>query len=178
MAITLCKKADQAPDLKPPAACRFASDTLRKQVLDTLDEDRFGRKAKGDKIGVVVARGTILDDNDMVCDYKALKLLVCDLVDRLDHAMAVNSSDPFRAGLAGLDDRLVVFEDEDPTTEVVARWLFRQISVRMAESGWVKVRSEGRYRLPDGLELERVRVWEPSTSWAEYVGIEEPSLSG
>jgi len=29
--------------------------------LETLDEDRFGRKAKGDRIGVVVARGTILN---------------------------------------------------------------------------------------------------------------------
>jgi protease-4 len=29
--------------------------------LKTLDDDRFGRKAKGDRVGVVVARGTILD---------------------------------------------------------------------------------------------------------------------
>ena len=31
------------------------------EYLETLDEDRFGRKAKGDRVGVVVARGTILD---------------------------------------------------------------------------------------------------------------------
>ena len=101
----------------------------------------------------VVARGQELDENDMVCDYKALKLLVCDLVERLDHAMAVNSNDPFRAKLAGLDDRVLEFEDEDPTTEVVARWLYRNISARLSESGWVRSRSEGRYKLPDGLEL-------------------------
>ena len=29
--------------------------------LETLDEDRFGRKAKGDKVAVIIARGTILD---------------------------------------------------------------------------------------------------------------------
>jgi protease-4 len=29
--------------------------------LEALDEDRFGRDAKGDRVGVVVARGTILD---------------------------------------------------------------------------------------------------------------------
>jgi protease-4 len=29
--------------------------------LEAKDEDRFGRKAKGDRVGVVVARGTILD---------------------------------------------------------------------------------------------------------------------
>jgi protease-4 len=31
------------------------------EYLEELDEDRFGRKAKGDRVGVVVARGTILD---------------------------------------------------------------------------------------------------------------------
>lgn len=31
------------------------------EYLKTIDEDRFGRKAKGDRIGVVVARGSILD---------------------------------------------------------------------------------------------------------------------
>jgi protease-4 len=31
------------------------------EYLKSLDEDRFGRKAKGDRVGVVVARGTILD---------------------------------------------------------------------------------------------------------------------
>jgi protease-4 len=31
------------------------------EYLEALDEDRFGRKAKGDRVGVVVARGSILD---------------------------------------------------------------------------------------------------------------------
>ncbi|MCW8985325.1 MAG: signal peptide peptidase SppA [Thermoanaerobaculales bacterium] len=31
------------------------------EYLEELDEDRFGRKAKGDRVGVIVARGTILD---------------------------------------------------------------------------------------------------------------------
>mgnify|MGYP001814401058 CR=1 FL=1 len=31
------------------------------EYLKTIDEDRFGREATGDRIGVVVARGTILD---------------------------------------------------------------------------------------------------------------------
>jgi protease-4 len=31
--------------------------------LEDLDEDRFGRKAKGDKVAVIVARGTIEDGN-------------------------------------------------------------------------------------------------------------------
>jgi protease-4 len=31
------------------------------EYLKTVDEDRFGRKAEGDRIGLIVARGTILD---------------------------------------------------------------------------------------------------------------------
>jgi protease-4 len=32
-----------------------------KEYLGTLEDDRFGKKAKGDRVGVIVARGTILD---------------------------------------------------------------------------------------------------------------------
>ena len=92
--------------------------------------------------------------------------------------MAVNSNDPFREKLEGINDRLMVFQDEDPTTEVLARWLFRRIAARLEESGWVMSRSEGRYKLPKGLELERIRVWETSASWAEYVGPEGGSSAG
>jgi protease-4 len=31
------------------------------EYLKTVDDDRFGREAKGDRVGVIVARGTILD---------------------------------------------------------------------------------------------------------------------
>ena len=121
----------------------------------------------------VVARGRQLDDNDMVCDYKALKMLVLDLIQGLDHSMALNSEDPYRNSLAEIGERVLVFEGQDPTTEVLARWLFHRINERMAEGGWVKERSQERYCLPDGLVLERIRVWETSTSWAEYVGFED-----
>jgi 6-pyruvoyltetrahydropterin/6-carboxytetrahydropterin synthase len=120
----------------------------------------------------VVARGRELDDNDMVCDYKALKMLVKDLVGRLDHAMAVNSADPKREALDQLGERLLVFVDEDPTTEVVARWLYDEIAARLQPGQVVESPGGTAYRIPAGLELERVRVWETSTSWAEYIGRE------
>ena len=120
----------------------------------------------------VVARGRVLDDNDMVCDYKALKMLVVDLVERLDHAMALNSEDPYRSGLETVGDRVLLFDGEDPTTEVLARWLYDRIAARLAEDGWVEPSSGGRYEVPEGLELEKVRVWETSKSWAEYIGID------
>ncbi|MFV2073143.1 MAG: 6-pyruvoyl tetrahydropterin synthase family protein [Thermoanaerobaculales bacterium] len=120
----------------------------------------------------VVVRGSELDDNDMVCDYKALKMQVADVVERLDHAMALNSNDPQLEGLMAIGERVVLFDDCDPTTEVLARWIYIQLAERLATD--VTVRSPGgaSYRIPKGLELERVRVWETSSSWGEYVGRE------
>jgi len=120
----------------------------------------------------VVARGRELDGNDMVCDYKALKMLVVDIVNRLDHAMALNSADPKLEGLMAIGDRVLLFDDTDPTTEVLARWLYEQIDDRLAADGVVSSPSGTAYEIPQGLELERVRVWETSSSWGEYVGKE------
>ena len=121
----------------------------------------------------VVIRGKELDEHDMLCDYKALKTLVSDLVERLDHAMAFNSEDPCRRGFEGVDDRILLFEAADPTTEVLARWLFEGIAARLKKDAWVETPSGTRYHLPPGLKLERIRVWETSTSWAEYVADED-----
>lgn len=120
----------------------------------------------------IVARGRNLDSNDMLCDYKALKMLVLDLIDSLDHGMAFNSEDRYRDAFDGIADRVLLFPDQDPTTEVLARWLYEQIAERLSRGGFVREKTGDRYRLPEGLELERIRVWETSTSWAEYVGIE------
>jgi 6-pyruvoyltetrahydropterin/6-carboxytetrahydropterin synthase len=120
----------------------------------------------------VVVRGRELDDNDMVCDYKALKMIVAEVVERLDHAMALNSSDPQLEGLKAIGDRVILFDDCDPTTEIVVRWIYDQIAERLAADGAVETPTGTRYQIPIGLELERVRVWETSTSWGEYVGIE------
>jgi 6-pyruvoyltetrahydropterin/6-carboxytetrahydropterin synthase len=120
----------------------------------------------------VVARGRELDNHDMVCDYKALKMVVSDVVERLDHAMALNSADPQFESLSAVGDRVLVFEDRDPTTEVLAHWIFKQIDERISAGGSVESPGGMTYEIPGDLELERVRVWETSTSWGEYVGIE------
>lgn len=120
----------------------------------------------------VVARGCALDGNDMVCDYKALKMVVAEVVDRLDHAMALNSADPELEGLKAIGERVLLFDNQDPTTEVLARWLFGEVGARLAAGGTVASPSGVRYEIPKELELERIRVWETRTSWAEYVGVE------
>jgi len=120
----------------------------------------------------VVARGRLLDDNDMVCDYKALKMLVVEVVERLDHAMALNSKDPQLDGLSAIGERVLLFDDCDPTTEVLARWIFERLAVRLAADDAVQSASGTSYEIPEDVELERVRVWETSSSWGEYVGLE------
>ena len=123
------------------------------------------------RIEIVVRRGE-LDDHDMVCDYKAIKIAVRELVDRLDHAMALNSEDPELESLRSIGDRVIVFSKQDPTTEVLARWLFDGVRRRLAEGGVVAGDGGAEYPIPPDLVLERIRIWETRTSWAEYVGTE------
>ena len=120
----------------------------------------------------VVVRGRNLDDHDMVCDYKALKVLVKDIIDKLDHGMALNSADPELDSLKGIGERILLFEDMDPTSEVLARWIFEKMAARMAVANNVESPSGVAYQIPKDLKLERVRVWETSSSWGEFVGIE------
>lgn len=119
----------------------------------------------------IVLSSEQLDHHDMVCDYKALKLIVEATVSRLDHALAVNSADPRLAELDVFADGLLLFEDADPTTEVMVRWLFHEIRPVLEGGGEVTAPSGAVFAVPEGLRLERVRMWETSTSWAEY---EEP----
>jgi len=119
----------------------------------------------------IVVRGKQLDGNDMVCDFKAIKILVIDLIDRLDHAMALCSADPELASLQTIGERVLLFENQDPTTEVLARWLYEQIAARIEPGTTVTSKSGKSYQVPPDLELERVRVWETASSWAEYVGL-------
>lgn len=121
----------------------------------------------------VVVRGRQLDDNDMICDYKALKGLVSEVVGRLDHAMALNSQDPHLEALSAVGDRVLLFDNEDPTTEVLTRWIYRGVSDRLATGGSIESAGGVLYAVPSSIQLERVRVWETRTSWAEYVGIED-----
>lgn len=113
----------------------------------------------------VVIAGDELDANGMLVDFKALKLALTDYIERYDHAMAVNSRDPLLPEIQRLHgpESLVVFDDEEPTTEVIARDLFEYATSVMAEGF-----ASGPYRIEGGrVRCERVRVWETPNSWAE-----------
>jgi hypothetical protein len=53
---------------------------------------------------------------------------------------------------------------------VLARWIFEGVADRLASAEAVTSEGGVQYSVPADLQLERVRVWETRTSWAEYVG--------
>ena len=119
----------------------------------------------------VVVAGDSLDENGMLVDFKALRLALEDHIDRYDHALAVNSTDPFLGQLAGQypPEALVVFDNLEPTTEAIAKEIFDYASA-LLKQGFSRESGSGvTYRIsPNQIELERVRVWETPSSWAEY----------
>ena len=129
---------------KHPGACRFPHGHSRTvEIVVTADS---------------------LDDHDMVCDFKALKTAVAGVVARYDHSFSLNTADPrFRELRAAYGDRVLGFQNTDPTTEVLAREIFWEIRAQMTAAA-----ADAEFPIPSGVRLERVRVTETSSSWAEY----------
>ena len=130
---------------KHPDKCRFPHGHTRKVEL------------------VLEADG--LDRNDMVCDFKAVKEAVGEFLEGFDHAMCMNMADPMYAEMKKqYGDRIIGFEKIDPTTEVLAKVVYDHLQARLAEG----VGREIRYAIAEGVRVAKVRVWETSSSWAEY----------
>ena len=109
-----------------------------------------------------------LDQNEMVCDFKILKEVMADFLDTWDHALAINTKDPmFKTLRDAYGDRIIPFENRDPTTESMVRVLFDVCQARLAEYGRQK---DKRYPLSRSTRLRSVKLWETSSSWAEYSG--------
>jgi len=117
------------------------------------------------KVEVVLAADE-LDANDMVCDFSAIKQALATFLDALDHALCINTDDPqFAFYRETYGDRVIPFEKTDPTSEVMARAVFDELKRRLAEA----TRNPAIHpALPSGVRIERVRVTETSSSWAEY----------
>ncbi|HEY5742955.1 MAG TPA: 6-carboxytetrahydropterin synthase [Terrimicrobiaceae bacterium] len=109
---------------------------------------------------------TNLDRNEMVCDFKIVKEIIGEYLETLDHAMCINTEDPAYSELrARYGDRVVPFENEDPTTEVMARVIFQVFSEKLADYA---AKKDNRYPLQENVRLLSVKVWETASSWAEY----------
>lgn len=107
-----------------------------------------------------------LDRNEMVCDFKIIKQIMSDFLETFDHAMCVNTEDPRYPDLKSFyGDRIIGFERTDPTTEVLARKAFSYLKERLTEYARTPAQ---RYPLRKTLRIVKVRLWETSSSWAEY----------
>ena len=114
-------------------------------------------------VEIVVAADT-LDARDMVCDFKALKTAAADAIGRYDHAFALNTADPRYAELrAAYGEHLLAFVNTDPTTEVLAREIFFEVRAQL-----IAAATDAEFPVSGEVRLERVRVSETGTSWAEY----------
>lgn len=129
-----------------PDKCRFPHGHTRKVefILEALD----------------------LDANGMVCDFKVVKEAIGDYLDTFDHALCMNTADPMYAQMkAAYGERVIGFENTEPTTEVLAKTFFDAAAEFLAEYAANPV---SRYVLRPSVRIARVRVWETSSSWAEY----------
>ena len=131
---------------KHPDKCRFPHGHTRK-VEFVLESDT-------------------LDAADMVCDFKIVKETMAAFLDGLDHAMCVNTADPqFEALRASYGERVIAFEQTDPTTEVIAKVIYDHFAGSLVTYA---TRTDSQYPVRPDLRIVKVRVWETSSSWAEY----------
>ncbi len=114
----------------------------------------------------VILESDCLDGNDMVCDFTVIKRALGDFLDRWDHALCLNTDDPNFAFLKKTYGRRVVpFTGRDPTSEVMAKAVFDELKRKLIG------RTRGSRKtgtLPPGVRIERVRLTETRSSWAEY----------
>ena len=101
----------------------------------------------------------------MVLDFKAIKEMMGGFLEQFDHALCMNTQDPhFEEFRSIYGDRIIPFEQQDPTSEAMAYAVYQHAAaaLRRAASG------QCTYPVRSCVRLERVRVWETSSSWAEY----------
>lgn len=107
-----------------------------------------------------------LDANDMVCDFKAMKEALQGFLETWDHALCINDADSqFAFYQQTYGERVVPFAQTDPTSEVMAQVIFGVAQARLAELSLAK---NATFPVSPGIRVERVRVTETSSSWAEY----------
>jgi 6-pyruvoyltetrahydropterin/6-carboxytetrahydropterin synthase len=111
----------------------------------------------------VTVQSSELDYRQMVADFKDLKRIMDEVLDPLDHAMIIHAEDPLliKLGAAKLRELLTAtngaaprlfYWHENPTAESFAAWAAREVQ----------------QRLPQGIAVARVIVWETATSFAEW----------
>jgi 6-pyruvoyltetrahydropterin/6-carboxytetrahydropterin synthase len=114
----------------------------------------------------VVLTAEQLDANDMVCDFQVIKRLLKDFLEAWDHALCLNTDDAhFVFYERTYGKQIIAFPHTDPTSEVMVKAIFDALSRSLADA-----RSESPTAgvVGPGVRVQRVRLTETNSSWAEY----------
>jgi 6-pyruvoyltetrahydropterin/6-carboxytetrahydropterin synthase len=107
-----------------------------------------------------------LDAGEMVCDFKIIKTVIKEYIMSFDHAMCINTDDPQYAFFKETyGPRVIEFTGKDPTSELMAKTIYDTFKQRLSAYG---AEEDPRYPLAKGVRVVKVRLWETSSSWAEY----------
>lgn len=107
-----------------------------------------------------------LDANGMVCNFQIFKTAFGEFLDSFDHAMLINTNSPHYDYFKNNFERVIGFDNQDPTTEVIAERIFKYVNDSLKPEKEYTTKG-GITKLNKYAKLERVRVWETTTSWAE-----------
>jgi 6-pyruvoyltetrahydropterin/6-carboxytetrahydropterin synthase len=119
------------------------------------------------KIEIIISANT-LDDCNMVFDFQAFKAAFGDYIDSMDHAMYINTSSPHYKYFKENFKKVIPFEDKDPTSEAIAEQMFKYFEKNLKIGSTITNKAGNTYKITNNIKLERVRLWETKSSWAEY----------
>jgi len=97
----------------------------------------------------VTLRGETLDWRGMLIDFGELKRVVCPLMDKWDHRLLLHKEDSL-TGL--LNPYSYCLFPMNPTAEVMARMVWEEV----------------KRKLPTGVHVDNVRVYETPDCWVDY----------
>jgi len=111
----------------------------------------------------VTIQSEVLNDNDMVMDFKILSDFMKPILQTLDHCFLLNSKDEKYVKFAMSENlKLFTFVNVDPTAEIIAKSIYDYLVLKIGEQEHIKVR--------------KVKVWENDDSSAVYEATEPARL--
>ena len=119
------------------------------------------------KVEIIVSAEE-LDQSNMVFDFQAFKAAFGEYIDSMDHAMYINTNSPHYEYFKNNFEKVIPFKAKDPTSEVIAEEMFRHFEKLLKPGIEIKSKNNILYKITNNIKLERVRLWETKSSWAEY----------
>jgi len=121
------------------------------QLIDTCTEKCKQVHGHTYKLEIELSAQELGPDN-MVMDFTEISRMVKELLEEFDHKLILKSPKELNASVAYAKEDGVVFLKEQPTAEYMCRLFFALLAYKTK------------------MKITRVRLWETSNSYAEYLG--------